>query len=365
MAREQLSLDADSAPHLRGSMQPHDDGRPSRGLVNLGNTCFLNAAVQALGACEPFVTHLSVSAPLIKLRHKQTSQNGAPLPAELTNAVSKLFAELFRSERGSGAPLSPDHLVRAARRISPALAGHGQCDSQEFVSALLDALHEQLKRPLSDRELLDLSEVRARRWKEATGEEWKDEAKMAYEASEACSGHRPSPSSPSLRLRPPPPPQPPLPTPTPHPTPPHPTPQAQLKQREEAAAARAKTDGTAISPPPPPPPPRPQTSLVSSLFEGQLLSTVTCEACEKQARPRTPPQSLSPRSLNPRAPTSSPDPPPPASTPPLVPPASASQSHTADPFFLLSLPMPTRAARAAGSDGLASTTSESRKLPRR
>ena len=228
-----------------GSHEDDDDytsGQP-RGLVNLGNTCFLNSAVQSLAACRPLLSHLQASQPLLEL-----PATNKPKGVKLTNAFSSLMFDLRPDER-QRQPKQPMELVQVARGLTPALEGSGQQDVEEFLNALLDGVHEHLKRPLSDREETDLKARLAQRWRRCTGQEWRDEAKLAYEA--------------------------------------------QLKAAAEKSGAKSKpaVQGTG--------PKKAQSSMMSDLFQGELLSAVTCCGCGQV-------------------------------------------SYTCDPFFSLSVPIPSR-----------------------
>ena len=143
-----------------------------RGLVNLGNTCYLNSAVQALAACRPLAEHLEWSLELIKLRttHKQGQR--------LTEIFFRMLMDL-RPRPSPSQPFAPKEMVAVARTLTPALEEIGrQQDAEEFLSALIHGVHEHTKRPLSERELTDLKARLTSRWRRCTGLEWRDEAQV-------------------------------------------------------------------------------------------------------------------------------------------------------------------------------------------
>ncbi|PPD70346.1 hypothetical protein GOBAR_DD32775 [Gossypium barbadense] len=85
------------------------------GLQNLGNTCFMNSAVQCL---------------------VHTTQLGE---------LSLAFGELLRKLWAPGAmPVAPRMFKFKLAKFAPQFDGYNQHDSQEFLAFLLDGLHEDL-----------------------------------------------------------------------------------------------------------------------------------------------------------------------------------------------------------------------------
>ncbi|EAA14594.4 AGAP010080-PA, partial [Anopheles gambiae str. PEST] len=98
------------------------------GLVNLGNTCYMNSVVQALAMTKQFCTEV-----LLK-------QIDAPPFSE----IQQLLALLIHSRRPE---LTPRAVLASTR--PPGFAPGYQQDSSEFLSYLLDRLHEQEKKILN------------------------------------------------------------------------------------------------------------------------------------------------------------------------------------------------------------------------
>nr|XP_054763519.1 LOW QUALITY PROTEIN: uncharacterized protein LOC129270142 [Lytechinus pictus] len=105
-----------------------------RGLINLGNTCFMNCIVQAL-------TH----TPLLRdffLSDKHHCDNERSREQCLVCEMTRVFQEFYSGIRSVHIPYRLLHLVWTHARH---LAGYEQQDAHEFFIAALDVLHRHCK----------------------------------------------------------------------------------------------------------------------------------------------------------------------------------------------------------------------------
>ncbi|XP_049413786.1 ubiquitin carboxyl-terminal hydrolase 24-like [Solanum stenotomum] len=121
-----------------------------RGLINSGNLCFLNATLQALLSCSPFVELL------LKLRILSISKAEYPTLAAFVGFLSQFVVPSSTSSMKKdatsvevGTPFSPAMFDTVLKKFTPdvpkSISGRPrQEDAQEFLSFVMDQMHGEL-----------------------------------------------------------------------------------------------------------------------------------------------------------------------------------------------------------------------------
>ena len=108
------------------------------GLSNLGNTCFLNAAVQCLSNTEVLREYFLRKCYRAEINHTNVLGSKGAIAA----AYSQLIARMWCGKTS----VAPQRLRETVIKHAPQFQGYEQHDSQEFLNFLIDALHEDLNR---------------------------------------------------------------------------------------------------------------------------------------------------------------------------------------------------------------------------
>ncbi|KAL9064844.1 MAG: hypothetical protein Q9157_007685 [Trypethelium eluteriae] len=130
---------APAPPLTRGRARRSGRTRGTIGLVNLGNTCYMNSALQ----CVRSIEELSMYFLAEKFKEELNVNN----PLGHRGEIAKTYSAFVHSIYGeSASAFTPRTLKSTIGRCQPLFSGYGQQDSQEFLSFLLDAIHEDLNR---------------------------------------------------------------------------------------------------------------------------------------------------------------------------------------------------------------------------
>ncbi|RCI10149.1 hypothetical protein L249_8413 [Ophiocordyceps polyrhachis-furcata BCC 54312] len=118
--------------------------RPGRnagavGLHNLGNTCYMNSALQCVRSVEELSKYFLTESHLPEIN----DTNVLGYDGRVAIAYGSLLREVYEDGRGA---VSPRDFKSTVGRCRPTFSGWGQQDSQEFLGFLLDALQEDLSR---------------------------------------------------------------------------------------------------------------------------------------------------------------------------------------------------------------------------
>ena len=121
-------------------------GRSSRskgitGLGNLGNTCYMNSALQCIRSVQELTEYFLRGY----WKRDLNSTNLLGHHGNVARAYGDLLKKLYEGDVSS---FSPSHFKNVVGRYGPNFAGYGQQDSQEFLLFLIDGLQEDLNRAL-------------------------------------------------------------------------------------------------------------------------------------------------------------------------------------------------------------------------
>ncbi|XP_068108746.1 ubiquitin carboxyl-terminal hydrolase 19 isoform X2 [Hyperolius riggenbachi] len=109
------------------------------GLVNLGNTCFMNSVIQSLSNTRELRDYFQ--------DHSFESEINCNNPLGTGGRLAVSFAVLLRALwKGTHHAFQPSKLKAIVASKASQFTGYAQHDAQEFMAFLLDGLHEDLNR---------------------------------------------------------------------------------------------------------------------------------------------------------------------------------------------------------------------------
>ncbi|OQR84279.1 ubiquitin carboxyl-terminal hydrolase 4 isoform X1 [Achlya hypogyna] len=138
-SRADAGSDASPWPKPAARLNP---GLPGAvGLVNLGNTCFLNCALQCLSATPVLRAYLLSQQFAAHVNKANDLGTKGKVVAALAQVVSALWAPPM-----AATAVSPAALRKLIAKSRPQFDSYDQQDAHEYIAVLLDALHEDVKR---------------------------------------------------------------------------------------------------------------------------------------------------------------------------------------------------------------------------
>lgn len=122
-------------------------GRGLTGLKNLGNTCYMNSILQCISN-SMLLTNFFVDGSYRNYLNASNKQTRGEISDEVSSTLNALWSGQYRS-------ISCKDLKNAVGRYKSSFRGYEQQDSHEFLTILVDWLHEELneirvKRPLKE-----------------------------------------------------------------------------------------------------------------------------------------------------------------------------------------------------------------------
>lgn len=126
--------------NLRGRSQRSGRALGTVGLSNLGNTCYMNSALQCVRSVEELTKYFLTGSATEELNVDNPLGNNGDVAMVYDSLLKEIYKEPVP------ASVTPRQFKNTIGRYAPSFSGYGQQDSQEFLGFLLDGLQEDLSR---------------------------------------------------------------------------------------------------------------------------------------------------------------------------------------------------------------------------
>ena len=136
------------------------------GLNNLGNTCYMNAALQVVSSTTILAHYFKRDCHLFELNRSN--------PLGMKGHIAKRYGDLVRDMwSGETRTIAPIKLRWTIGKYQAAFSSFQQQDSQELLAFLLDGLHEDLNR-VTDKPYVELKDSEGRPDMVVAAEAWEN-----------------------------------------------------------------------------------------------------------------------------------------------------------------------------------------------
>uniref|UniRef100_A0A8C9A527 Ubiquitin carboxyl-terminal hydrolase n=1 Tax=Prolemur simus TaxID=1328070 RepID=A0A8C9A527_PROSS len=136
------------------------------GLTNLGNTCFMNSALQCLSNVPQLTEYFLNNRYLEELNFRN--------PLGMKGEIAEAYADLVKQAwSGHHRSIVPHVFKTKVGHFASQFLGYQQHDAQELLSFLLDGLHEDLNR-VKKKEYVELCDAAGRPDQEVAQEAWQN-----------------------------------------------------------------------------------------------------------------------------------------------------------------------------------------------
>lgn len=111
------------------------------GLGNLGNTCYMNSALQCIRSVEELTKYFLSEEYAEELNCNNPLGHGGHVALAYANLLSMIY-----KKQSPPSSVTPRNFKETVGRYAPQFSGWAQQDTQEFLGFLLDGLQEDLNR---------------------------------------------------------------------------------------------------------------------------------------------------------------------------------------------------------------------------
>lgn len=137
-----------------------------RGLKNLGNTCFMNSAIQCLSHSEELTKYFLMKNHIAEINKSSKLGSEGQIALSFYNLINSLW-----NGSDSDTYLSPYDFKQIFVKFFQQFAGFSQHDSHEMLNYMLDALHEDLNR-IKSKPYIEINEKQKHESLDEASERW-------------------------------------------------------------------------------------------------------------------------------------------------------------------------------------------------